>query len=256
MRFRTLYICILLSLPSITYSQYWKTKRYMLSGGICTMHYFGDIGGSVKKNNLFGLKDIDLRSTRFGFQINAAYLVNTSIETRIKFSSGYISGNDRHSKNAERGLSFISRFFELLAVPVFHLSKLFPGSSHHYNRKGHLSALPTFSPYVTAGIGFLHFKPETGPSYQVIKRMTSARKNEFDSHAHTILSLPLGIGFAYSLNNDYSFSAELTGRYLFNDYIDGFASAFSSSNDICYSLSLSVIYKIRTSRRGLPVFRR
>jgi hypothetical protein len=53
---------------------------------------------------------------------------------------------------------------------------------------------------------------------------------------------------------DYNLGLELGGRYAFSDYLDGYTSQFSSSNDVYYFLNVTFTYKIRTNAKGVPSF--
>jgi hypothetical protein len=55
---------------------------------------------------------------------------------------------------------------------------------------------------------------------------------------------------------ELNFGLEVGGRYTFSDYLDGYTSQYSKSNDVYYFLNLTVTYKPKMGRNGLPVFRR
>ena len=52
-----------------------------------------------------------------------------------------------------------------------------------------------------------------------------------------------------------NFGIELAGRYSFSDYLDGYTSQYSSSNDVYYFLNFTITYKLKTGPKGLPSFR-
>jgi len=44
--------------------QKWKLRRYEALVGVGSTNYFGTIGGSADPENLFGLKDLDIKDSR------------------------------------------------------------------------------------------------------------------------------------------------------------------------------------------------
>ena len=71
----------------------------------------------------------------------------------------------------------------------------------------------------------------------------------------TTVVIPAGIGATLVFSPSFSFGAELGGRYSFSDYIDGYSSQFSTSNDVYYFFNLTVTYKLKTNQNGFPSFR-
>ena len=60
-----LYTALALMLfSSSSMAQRWRIARLEISGGLTTLNYFGDIGGSASSSNFMGLGDISLSSTR------------------------------------------------------------------------------------------------------------------------------------------------------------------------------------------------
>ena len=54
---------------------------------------------------------------------------------------------------------------------------------------------------------------------------------------------------------DFNFGVEIGGRYTTTDYLDGYSSQYSKSNDVYYFLNVTVTYKMKTGKNGLPSFR-
>jgi hypothetical protein len=71
----------------------------------------------------------------------------------------------------------------------------------------------------------------------------------------------MGLGFKYVMSSNLSIGAEFGGRLTTTDWLDGYApniihngSNYSKAQDIYYFAVFNVIYRIKTSRRGLPMF--
>src|SRR4030042_7100504 len=96
MNLRNILILILLLSFSVSegYSQKWKLRRYEAIVGIGTAHYFGDIGGSADKNNLFGIKDIELFNTRPSAYLGIRYKLRHNMAVKANFIFGFLKGSD------------------------------------------------------------------------------------------------------------------------------------------------------------------
>src|SRR4030043_2263332 len=94
------------------YAQKWKLRRYEAIVGIGTAHYFGDIGGSADKNNLFGIKDIELFNTRPSFYLGVRYKIRNNMAVKANFIFGFLKGDDAGSRNNERNCAVTSKIFE------------------------------------------------------------------------------------------------------------------------------------------------
>jgi len=111
-----------------------------------------------------------------------------------------------------------------------------------------------------------------------------------DPYSQFQIAIPYGIGFKYGLNRKWSIGLEFGPRYTFTDYIDDVSSTYfdndrlkqekgelaaimadpslvkngqtaynqqrgdAHDNDMYMFLSISLSYKLRTTRRGLPKF--
>jgi hypothetical protein len=67
--------------------------------------------------------------------------------------------------------------------------------------------------------------------------------------------IPLGVGAKLAFDPNILFGLELTGRYAFSDFLDGYTSPWSERNDIYHTFSVTFNYRIKTARNGLPSFR-
>ena len=67
--------------------------------------------------------------------------------------------------------------------------------------------------------------------------------------------IPVGIGSTLVYSPNLNFGMEIGGKYAFTDYLDGYTSQYSKTNDVYYYLNFVVTYKIKTGHKGLPSFR-
>jgi hypothetical protein len=250
------YITIILLVFSITtFGQKWKLMRYELIGGIVETNYFGDIGHASSKSNLMGLKDFDPTMARPGFYIGARYKIQDNLSARVNFSFAYLSGTDKGSINDSRGYSFNTFLFEPSVQAEYyfiHDERKF-SSSAMFNRKGMINNFSKLSGYVFVGVGGAFFNPKLNAS-----TLNTATYSSSDYIGYSKFSavIPVGIGFKFAVDTKSSIGIEVGGRYTFTDYLDGFTTRWSKANDFYYLGMLQYVYKIRTSRKGFPDFRK
>ena len=65
--------------------------------------------------------------------------------------------------------------------------------------------------------------------------------------------IPFGVGAKLAFDPNILFGIELTGRYAFSDYLDGYTSQWSERNDVYHTFSVTFNYRIKTARNGLAV---
>jgi len=225
-------------------AQTWKQRRLEAYGGISTLNYFGDIGGSADKSNLFGLKDISIRSTRPGISLGVSYRLTKLFYVRTHYTLGYITQSDKGSINNNRNYAFTTMLNEISFQGVFFIK---PESDKNYyysvmQLRGGLNQLnKPLSFYVYGGVG--------GSFFSVTPKENLVGSNRFTNNQSFTLAIPIGIGLKFAYSPTISFGAELGVRYLFSDYIDGFTSVNSKHNDLYYLMNLKVIYRFPKSKR-------
>jgi hypothetical protein len=228
--------------------QRWKLRRYEVGGGIGITQVFGDIGGSAETKNWYGLKDIKIDETRLAFDAFGRYKIDPVYSVKVNTILGFGNGKDAGSRN-DRGREYKTMLFELSAQTEYYFigeEKRYR-SAAIYNRRGMLNNYSSFCAYGFLGLGMVYshahvtyttFDP--GP-YDVIK----------NNNIGAIV--PFGLGLKYIIDDRWLVNSELGYRYTFTDYIDGFTQTHDSKhNDIYYFLTLSVSYRLESSRRGLP----
>jgi hypothetical protein len=252
MKMKIRYI-IILSLPLLILAasgsaQKWKLKRYEAIVGIGTAHYFGDIGGAQTEDNLFGVKDIEIKGTRPSIYLGARYKIRSNMAVKANFIYGFLAGDDAGSLNNDRNFAFSTGIFEPSVQFEYSIisEEQKYRSSAMFNRRGMMNNYSKFNVYAFAGIGglLLSVKPNdemlNGASYDA-------------SHPKGGLAFPMGIGAKFVLSSSWSVGGELGGRFTTSDYLDGYSSQYSKHNDVYYFFTIQAIYRVKTSRRGYPI---
>jgi hypothetical protein len=245
-RIALLILVISLIYPKATRAQIWKMKRYEAIVGIGTSNYFGDIGGFSRGENVLGLKDISITSTRPSIYLGARYKVFEVIAVKLNLIVGFFAGSDEGKQNDTRNLEFSATIFEpSLQVEYAFLKEKEAKSYLMMKGKGVKQFRSSISSYVFLGVGGGFFWP---------KAKGNLTNFDLDYNKATLV-MPMGVGLKYGLNTSWSIGFELGGRLTTTDYLDGYTSSYSEANDIYYFAVINFVYKMKTSKAGWPIFR-
>jgi hypothetical protein len=225
----------------------WKQRRLETFGGLGITQFFGDIGGFSKGQNIIGFKDISLLQTRYNISVGAKYKILRDVNVRFNLAYGRFSASDNRGSNEGRGFEAKTRIIEPSILGEYYFIKSDLGDSYLFNqgrssRGGGLMSALEF--YCFTGIG--------GLSYNVKENSKLAAMGLKNGGFTPVI--PVGLGVNLLFQPEFNLGVELGGRYAFSDYLDGYTSQHSSSNDVYYFLNVTFTYKIRTNTQGIPLF--
>lgn len=232
-------------------AQRWKLRRYEGIIGIGSTNIFGDIGGTADASNLLGLKDIRIAETRPSFYAGIRYKVEEDMALKLNIIYGIGTGKDEGSRNEHRELSYSTNLIETSIQYEYYFLKEDRRlkSAAVFNRRGMINNYAKIAMYAFGGLGGIYFNPKLdGPPQQI-----NADYHIVDGYSKFNLSLPIGLGLKYTIDDKISIGFELGGRYTLSDYVEGFSTEFSKNNDVYYFSNVTFIYKARTDRRGRPI---
>jgi hypothetical protein len=245
---RSLVVVILFFIiAQISEGQLWRQKRYEAIVGLGSSHFFGDVGGYTKTKNILGLKDITFKQTRFDFNMGLRYRILDDLSARLSLTYGILNATDERGSNPDRGMEAKTSIFEpaLIGEYCFIKSKMENSFLFSRGRKTPFkSVISSIDIYAFTGIG--------GLSYNVKGNDKLVARGLKNSGFAAVI--PAGIGLNMLIRPEYNFGIEIGGRYAFSDYLDGYTSQFSSSNDVYYFFNFTFTYKILTGSNGLPAF--
>jgi hypothetical protein len=245
---RSVIVIILFCLITrISDAQLWKQNRIEAVAGIGTSQFFGDIGGFSKTENILGFKDIILHQTRFNINAGLKYKILRDLNVRLNLTSGMFHATDSKGSNELRAMEARTSFFETSVVGEYYFIKSKLENSYLFGRGRRISTKNIFSSlefYTFTGIGGLSYNVKGND-----KLIAAGQK----SSGFTAI-IPVGVGVNLLFQPQYNLGIEIGGRYSFSDYIEGYTSQYSSSNDVYYFLNVTFTYKIRTNAKGLPLF--
>ncbi|HOT13146.1 MAG TPA: hypothetical protein PK252_00150 [Bacteroidales bacterium] len=244
-------ICLLLMVSGILFSQKWKLTRYELMYGVGVSNYFGDIGSTSNNNNLYGIKDIRIFNTRPSFMVGARYKIKQKFHTRVAFSFIMLNGDDSRGSYPQRNYSFNTFGLEQSGQVEYALLSEDRNRTSFavYNKRGIMYSRSRLGLYAFAGVGGLFYIPfidhsNPDPSY----------KGDHFSSGPSYTGIAFGGIMLKTIYSNYlALSLEFGPRFVIGDDLDGLTSKFSKFNDMYYYLNFSVIYRIKTSRKGYPM---
>jgi hypothetical protein len=235
------WLCVLILLSSTVFesnAQSWRKSPYEAILGFGSANFFGDIGGTAAENNLFGLKDIRLRSTRPSIHAGFRYFLPENFAVRGNISIAMLGDTDKGSKNESREFTFTTLIGETSALGEYFIARDISIGGPRVNRRGLLRNYATFSAYAFAGIGSVLYFVSPNEKLEQVQEIRGIE------HGFITLVLPVGVGLKLGIANNFDIGLEIGGRYSFSDYLEGYTSQFSKANDIYYLTHINVIYRI------------
>ncbi len=221
------------------FSQMWKVDRKQIMLGIGASNFLGDLGGSDKIGT-HGLKDLNISSTRIGFDLAYSYQLTQRFASKTSLILGWIGGDDAHTDNAvrnNRNLNFRSIIVELSGQIEMYLilpSAEFGSSYNVFNNSWHKN-IP-IGLYVFGGIGGFYFNPQAkytdGNWYSLKPLSTEGQGLGGDGKSYSLfqVAIPVGIGLKYRINKNYSIGLEYGLRKTFTDYLDDVSTKYFDKN--------------------------
>jgi len=208
--FRKLLFGVVLLSFSFSYSQKWE-----IGGFVGGSNYTGDLARN------FVIGETNLSVGAFG-----RYNFNEYWSYKFGFNYGKISGGDHNFKEYQtRNLSFFSNVFELDNRIEF-----------NFRRFG-VGVLSTrSSAFVFTGLNVFYFNPKAEYNGTVFKLQPLGTEGQTiddnKSYLRVNLSVPLGMGYKYSLSENWVLGAELGFRMTFTDYLDDVSGTYPDFNEL------------------------
>ena len=255
MKFLHILLIILITASTVD-AQRWKLRRYEVGLNLGSTQVFGDIGGTASEKNWFGLKDLRLDETQPAIGIHVRYKVDQIYSVKFLTCFGMGKGADDYSRNDHRGFSYKTKIIENSFQVEYYLiseEKRYK-SAAMFNRRGMLNNYSTVSLYTFLGLGATMFFPNT-EAHVRINQDDGTVYDQIDGYGFISISVPLGLGAKYIIDDSWLIGAEVGYRWTTSDFLDGYKQLVNSKyNDVYYFMLFSVSHRLKTSRRGIPVF--
>jgi hypothetical protein len=240
-----LLVCFIVSNAN---AQIWKLKRFETVIGVGPSFFFGDVGGFSKSINLLGLRDMSFKQARFDLSAGFRYRVAQQFSLKVSLTSGMLHATDVRGSNENRGFESSTFIIEPIFTGEYYFIKNKAEDSYLFTKgqnPGLGGMIKALDFYVFTGIG--------GVGYSVNPNNNLASRGMKTGGFAAVI--PVGVGTTLVYSPNFNFGVELSGRYAFSDYLDGYTSQYSSSNDVYYFLNFTITYKMKTGPNGWPSFR-
>ncbi|MBL7709500.1 MAG: outer membrane beta-barrel protein [Chitinophagaceae bacterium] len=196
-------------------SQYAVRQEGEFGVGLGAGHYFGDLNTRAWLNRSKMAASVFFRKN-FGNYIAARIGVSYA---RLGYSDIYNTHNEYMYR---RNLSFNSNVWELALQGDFNFFRFMPGEPGF-----------NFTPYVTLGAGIFSYDPYTylrGEKIFLRPLGTEGQGNaaypERKQYSSMGISLPIGVGIKYSLNERMNIGFEILHRLTNTDYLDDVSTTY------------------------------
>ncbi len=226
----------------------WKIRKYEITLGLGTTQLYGDIGGFSKGSNALGLKDLSLKQTRINFSTGFRYRILDKFTARLNLALGTFHVADDKGSNTERGYEAGTFFFEPSLLGEYYFIRSQGESSYMFlkgKRDTQMPLLSTMNFYAFTGIGGIYYNVKPN-----LTQVTGTIK----TNGFTAV-IPFGIGANVAFSSRISLGVELSARYAFTDYLDGYSSIYSKSNDFYHFINFTFTYSLKTGKNGGPSFK-
>jgi hypothetical protein len=230
---------ILLSLilfPLFSMSQQWKKTRKEILFGVGAANLLGDLGGADQIGTHL-MKDLEISLTRP--TVAAGYRYKLSPTMAVKGYGGWarLAGNDlltAEPARNNRNLSFRTNI--ITASAQFEYSVIEEKVKSRYSRRSKKFPLNI---YFFGGFGLFYFNPESqyydGKWYKLKPLRTEGQGlpgSEAKDYSLVQFCVPLGVGFKYPINREWSIGLEYSITKTFTDYIDDVSTVYYDNDAI------------------------
>ena len=183
--------------------------------GLGAAHYFGDLNTTAALNRPKLAASVFFRknfSNYISGRIGASF-------ARLGYSDVY---NDHNEYMQRRNLSFNSNVWELSLQGDFNFFRFMPGEPQY-----------SFTPYVTLGIGAFSYDPYTylGGEKVFLRQLGTEGQGsslypDRKQYSAMSISIPMGVGVKYAINDRFNIGFEILHRFTNTDYLDDVSKTF------------------------------
>ncbi len=252
MTFKHTALILILFFSLQSYGQRWNQRKYEFYYGIGLVNFMGDIGAPTDDSKLVWMNFFNT----IGYTANAGIKYNLHDRNYVRGSLflGQLYAEDvaDNPKFYYRGYK-MSSFFTELSVQYEFLVVKEKKRSTVYRQLGE-SRLKNFSvpTYLFIGLGTTF---NVGSLKQAQAQITTS-----ESFTNLAAVVPLGVGIKLRASKNTYINLEAGIRIAFSDGLDGAIGTpdnhFGEYWDQYQTLTINVIHKLRSNKKGLPKFKK
>lgn len=214
-----------------------SAQNFQFGFNVGTSVYLGDLDTPSLADKT---EDLNLA---YGFFFR--HSINNHFNIRLNFMRGELSAADSLSSldwQIARNLSFRTEYAELGAFIEF---DLFDTDSDE--------ATKWWTPFITAGVGYFHYNPQTILRGEVIDLQPIGTEGQGLSgfpakYSTDIMSVPIGGGIKVRLTRAISIQLQAMNRFTFTDFIDDVSSRFYPAYEDLVQAGASPLQQLLYSR--------
>jgi hypothetical protein len=270
----------------------WKQNRYDLIFGLGATSFLGELGGADQIGTNF-VRDLEISQTRPLGSFGIRYKLLENVAIRYDMNFGILRGDDKTTTNAarnNRNIHFRAQIFETSFVGEYSITRERVGSIYNLRKVRGLKGIKS-NIYLFAGIAGFYFNPQgqytDGKWYSLQPLGTEGQGivPTREPYSRIGVAIPVGVGLKYAFNRKMSIGFDYGVRKTFTDYIDDTSTTYvdkdlfndpiaqhfsdpsigpgtgpgqqrgdSFDNDAYMFLKITLTYKMRNSRSGMPKF--
>lgn len=231
-RFISKCIVVLVSMCTQVQAQI-KQPKYEVGAGVGAFVYQGDLAPSR-----FG----SWKTIRPGLVLHGSRLLNRTMALRLQLSIASLHGDDAKYNNPsyrqQRNFNFRTSLIELSPQLV-------------WSPLGWSDAGKQLSPYLFGGaaISLVRIRRDASAFnaayFEAEPELFTQLATDLSARTPRLLpAVPVGAGMRYSISPSLLLNAEVSYRFLFTDYLDGFSRAANPDRkDHYYNISVGLIYR-------------
>ena len=189
---------------------------------------FWEVGGSLGGANYTGdlARKMVLAETNLSAGAFGKYNFNEYFSWKFGLNYGKISGGDYNFKEySNRNLSFFSHIIELDNRIEF-----------NFIRFGTSSLAKRATPFFFSGLNVFHHDPRTeinGMNIKLRPLGTEGQNLEGNrKYLPVIMAIPIGLGYKYSISDNWVLSGEIGARRTFTDYLDDVSGIYPNFQEV------------------------
>jgi hypothetical protein len=209
------FLIVALLVPVMSFAQNSIVQEGEFGVGLGAAHYFGDLNTRAKVNRPKAAATLFFRKN-FG---NYIALRVAGTFAQLGYSDTYNTHNEYMNR---RNLSFNTNVWELALQGDFNFYRFLPGEPNL-----------NFTPYITFGVGIFNYDPYAfldGDKYYLRTLATEGQGSSLypdrKPYSSMAISVPLGVGVKYSLNERFNIGFEVVHRFTNTDYLDDVSTTY------------------------------
>ena len=225
-------LSLIVLLPAITNAQRWKRQRYEFSFGAGVTNFLGELGGANQIGTHY-FRDLEWSQARLALAVGFRYKLTNYFAFKTHLTYGRVSGDDKLTEENfrnYRNLSFFSDIYEFNVnfEAAFQQEQI--GHRYHLSKIRGALGYEIYT-YAFVGLGVFHMDPKTEYNGSVVRLQPLGTEGQGIVPSRSKYSLfqfciPVGLGFKYTVNQQYGFGLELGIRKTFTDYIDDVSTTY------------------------------